>query len=473
MEPGSTLPTRPRLADHAALRRHVVGGEERLFIRDLQSGELMELDGPRFEIVLCADGTRDLGGILLAAVRRGSYRRISDVVSLLSELHSRGLLGDGIEIGDPPRSADVLDRPLEVLGDYLLTCDANGTCCSTYDSVAFTNDDHDRARGLVPDVLSTGPDRSRGFLPLQGSVPLHALSVTMIDGRCPYLLGDGRCRIQTASTAEAKPLGCRIFPSTFVDDGVAVRVSVAVECPCVLASLGRDGGDPLVPTAAKVVGDLLPGSPVIHLPETIRVSDGYDASRAELREWSEQLEPLCRELDDPLAALWTLAEVVRDEGLSRSAAVSSMSKLSSPRPSELGLSIMMVSSALEAKLQAMLTWRPETDGTRLLLEWLVGGAKDLLDLGVVEEALHDGATCSDHESFYVRAAIFGHHLVRDGQTIEQALRARVTTILLARQLSKVVPEGCEDHPAVPHPLTVVELMRHSQGLDESAFRVGR
>ena len=218
------------------------------------------------EFVLCADGTRDIGGVLLAAVRRGSYRRVSDVVTLLSELHSRGLLGDGIEVGEPPTMPEAFDRPLEVLDDYSLTCDANGTFCSTYDSVVFSSDDVARARGLVPDVLSTGADRSRGFLPLQGSVPLHAVAVTMVDGRCPYLLNDGRYRIQTASTAESKPLGCRNFLSTFVDDGVAVRVSVAVECPCVLASLKGKVGDSLVPAGAKRASDLLPGSPVVHLP---------------------------------------------------------------------------------------------------------------------------------------------------------------------------------------------------------------
>lgn len=444
-----------------------------MFIKDLQSGELMDLDGCRAEILLCADGTRDLGGVLLAAARRGSYRRVSEVVSLLSELHSLGLLGDGIEVGEPPQTPATLDRPLEVLDDYLLTCDANGTCCSTYDSIVFSSDEAARARSFVPDVLSTSADRSRGFLPLQGSVPLHALAVTMIDGRCPYLQGDGRCRIQATSTAEAKPLGCRIFPSTFVDDGVAVRVSVAVECPCVLASLGRDGGDPLVPAAAKAAGDLFPGSPIIHLPETIHVSDELWTSRAELRVWSEQLEPLCRELDDPLAALWTLAETACNEGLSPSAAVNAMNRLSSPRASDLGLSIMMLSSALKAKLQATAAWRPESDRTSLLLEWLVSGTEALLNQRVVEEALDDGASFFEHERFYVRTAIFGHHLVKHDQTLELALRARVTSILLARQLARVVPAQCEDLPFVPYPLTVVELMRHSQGLDATAVQIGR
>ena len=211
----------------------------------------------------------------------------------------------------------------------------------------------------------------------------------------------------------------------------------------------------------------------MHLPKTIRVSDGHQSSCEELRAWSEQLEPLCKELDDPLAAMWTLAKTAGDQGLSPSAAVNAMSRLSSPRPSDLGLSIMMLSSAFKAKLEETASWRPEGDRTRLLLEWLVSGAEALLNPSVVEEVLDDKLSFEDHERLYVRASIFGHHLVKHDQTIEQALRACVTSMVLARQLAKDVPPQCKDHPAVPYPLTVVELMLHSQGLDGPALQIGR
>ena len=47
---------------------------------------------------------------------------------------------------------------------------------------------------------------------------------------CAYLEGEGRCSLHAKGGPEAKPLGCRTFPTSFIDDGDSVRVSVAVEC---------------------------------------------------------------------------------------------------------------------------------------------------------------------------------------------------------------------------------------------------
>ena len=61
----SDLPHRPRLAEHAQLRRHLVDGALRLMLLDAHSDEGYELEERDVELLLCADGTRDVGGVML------------------------------------------------------------------------------------------------------------------------------------------------------------------------------------------------------------------------------------------------------------------------------------------------------------------------------------------------------------------------------------------------------------------------
>ena len=67
----------------------------------------------------------------------------------------------------------------------------------------------------------------------------------------------------------AKPRGCRVYPATFVDDGEHIRVSMSVECPCVLASAGVEGGAPLVDPEARTRADLINVTRVGVLPARI------------------------------------------------------------------------------------------------------------------------------------------------------------------------------------------------------------
>ncbi len=300
----SNLPFRPRLADHVQLRRRIVGGTERLFINDTINDKIEEIDERTLKIIGCIDGTRDFNGVLLEAVRRGVYQRASEIQDVLTNLQRDGLLADGIEVGDPPLETEP-ERPLEVLDGYSLTCDSNGTCCSSHGAILFLQRDIERARVAAPEILSGEMDRRRGFLPLQGGIALGRYAATMIDGRCPYLREDGRCRIQLAAGAGQKPKGCRVFPASFVDDGTAVRVSVFVECPCVLRSIGRTGGDSLVPKGAEREKDLFPGCHIVRIPASIQVSDDLSATREELRRWSDALASRSGELTDPLAAFWS------------------------------------------------------------------------------------------------------------------------------------------------------------------------
>jgi lysine-N-methylase len=464
----SSLPARPRLADHAALRRNLVAGEERLTVQDLRTGEVWELDSPVVEIALCADGTRDLGGVLLAAARRGVFRRVSEVVAALEALRSRGLLTDGIE-ADPPRGEGIAARPLDVLEGFQLTCDGSGSCCTSFDSVVFSADEAHRARCLVPGALGEGDGGRLCFLPVQGSVPLHALAVTMMDGRCPYLAAGGLCRLHAAGGPDAKPRGCRIFPATFVDDGVAVRVAVAVECPCVLASVGSTGpGAPLVPPGARVAADLLPGSPVALLPDLIAIDAERAAPREAVIAWSRALASVAATLGDPLAAFWTLAATIGSEGLaaiSPEGAQAALAASAAPAAAELGLPLMQLASSIQGAAETFGAWRAPGDVTRALVAWLVGAARSLLDADLVEELLAGPDAGLDHERFYFRTTLFGHHLVRVDAPLDQALRSRAVRLLLARALGRRGPGDCASHPAARAPLAAVEMLLHAMGVE--------
>jgi len=464
-----SLPYRPRLADHALLRRHLINGHERLLIKDAVTDETIEISPPALEIILCADGTRDFGGLLLAATRRGAFRRVFEVISLLSELSQRGLLVDGIELGTPSAQRSP-ERPLERLPGYALSCDGNGTCCGNYSAVLFSPEEVGRARALVPQVMSDESDRLRGTLPERSSVPLHALAMTMIDGHCPYLAGDGRCRIQLAAGPGAKPRGCRIFPATFVDDGAAIRVSVSVECPCVLFSLTVYGGEPLVPAGVTREADLLPGSAVVRLPPVITVSELQQATRAELRAWSELILARIADITDPPAFWWSLADAVREGGLAESAVGAALAHATPPPALSLGFPLMKLASRAQAKEEALRALDPAPeDRTYQLSRWVSVGAQALLRGSVVEELLSVPPPHPEHERFYLEATIFGHHLVTPGLTLEQALRDRLLRLLLARQLGREIPPECSAHPAAPHPLVAVESLMQGQGLENYAL----
>ncbi|MCA9622077.1 MAG: hypothetical protein KC731_23800, partial [Myxococcales bacterium] len=78
------FPHRPRLDEQAFLRRHLVDGEEKLVLHHPAAREVVEITPEQLEHLLACDGTRDLGGIHLAAAQRGAYRRASAIDELLA-----------------------------------------------------------------------------------------------------------------------------------------------------------------------------------------------------------------------------------------------------------------------------------------------------------------------------------------------------------------------------------------------------
>ena len=89
---GVALPSRPRLAEHAMVRRHFIDGEEVIVVHDARSGDLVRMPPRAWALIEAADGTRDIGGLLLAASQRGELRRASEVTAVLTDLQAAGLL---------------------------------------------------------------------------------------------------------------------------------------------------------------------------------------------------------------------------------------------------------------------------------------------------------------------------------------------------------------------------------------------
>ena len=474
----SAFPDRPRLADHALARRHLTGDGEVVVLHDTRTGGLIRLGPREWGLLACADGTRDLEGILLAAARGGAHARVEALRGFLEQLHAAGLITDGPGDG-PERGPDVgpatpgdlgptpPDRALDVLPGFTLTCDGSGSCCRIYASVIFSPTETARARGLLPRVLDGGGRPDRIFLPERGSVRGGGSAVALSNGRCAYLAGDGRCTIHAAAGENAKPIGCLLFPVTFVDDGAEVRVSVAVECACVLASVGRGGGAPLVPQGARVRADLDEGAFITSLPAEVLVTSTATAPRADLAGWSRCVAAASSNVDS-IARLHALRRASLVAGLDEPAARRALDEPALPSPGELLPWIEALAARAARRARDDETWRDAADLARLSTRWIHSAATALLAPGVCAELLAAPGNQAA-ESFYVRAAVHGHQLISDLPLVH-ALRDRVVRILVARALPRVLPEGAAD-PACAQPLALVEAMLRGHGLEAYAHDV--
>jgi hypothetical protein len=203
---------------------------------------------------------------------------------------------------------------------------------------------------------------------------------------------------------------------------------------------------------------------VLRLAQSLRLSADRFGTRDELHDWSASLCERGETLPDPLVALWSLADAVRDHGLDGAAAMRAIDAARAPTDADLALSLMALAGRAKAKHEAAGSWRSTSDRTRQLAAWLATGAQALLDPSRVAAALVSTDRYRSHERFYFRATLFGHHLLTEPLPLERALRDRATRVLLARQLGQLVPPECASHPAVRYPLTAVESMMRGQGL---------
>jgi lysine-N-methylase len=472
------LPLRPRLAGHVLARRHIVDGELRVVLHDLAEARLVRIGPREWGLLAAADGTRDLEGILLAAAREGAHARPAALEQFLEQLHAAGMLEDGADDGaatvpaEPERPSDegAASRKLEALAGFTLTCDGRGSCCRLYASIVFGPLEATRARALLPQVLDGGERHERVFMPERGSAPTGGAVVTLRDGRCAYLGDDDRCALHAIAGPAAKPVGCATFPATFTDDGEVVRVSVAVECACVLASVGREGGEPIVPPGAVTRADLHETLSVRTLPDLVQVTPDRLAPRADFCAWSRRVAAGAATMTDAAASLVSLGAAVASGGLLEDPGPS----LAHPDPiarDRVRPWIEALYRQARARARQDVGWRSPRDLARRATGWIAATTEALLDPDTLDALLAAPVPAPLAEAFYVRAVVHGHELVRRSLPLSLALHDRAVRLLVARAIPALLaasPEEAPD-PAAAHPLALVEAMLRGHGLDAYAL----
>jgi lysine-N-methylase len=239
-----------------------------------------------------------------------------------------------------------------------------------------------------------------------------------------------------------------------------VRVSVAVECACVLASIGSGGGSPLLPAAARVRGDLDPAVHVAELPAQIAVRNGVTAPRADAVAWSRCVARAPAPVDAP-AAFWALADAVDAAGLDPGAARRALApshRLLTAEALRPWLTALAARTRRRAEEDAR--WRSERDLARVAVRWLADAAAALLASGALPAA---GPDTARSEAFYLRATIHGHQLMAADEPLARALRDRAARLAVARAMALGLAGGIGDR-AGAHPLALVEALLRGHGL---------
>lgn len=439
----TALPERPRLAEHAWPRWHAVDGAEIVVVHDARTGDLVRMPARAWQLIAAADGTRDLAGICLAASQAGALLTREEVANVLTDLHRFGLLTDGVDpfaMEAPHISENEGDRALDVLPGFTLTCDGRGACCSVYGSIRFTHDEAERARVIVPGAA----DRRR-FLPFAGSGAQRHVTAPQVDGRCAYLAESGRCEVHHRAGAQAKPLGCRAYPATWIDDGEAVRVSVGIECACVVASIDRPGGEPLVPRGATRRRDLPTDLPVLALPDLVPIAPGKTAPRSAIAPWAAAALARVATTSDPIAAAWSMAAELERDGLDPRAA---SGPDAAPPLEEIFPWIQGVSERVARRAEAAATWRSSNDRVRIESERLRAWASRIA-WDPASPAWRAGPVDARHlavERFVLAAQIFGRTLFTE-RGASDALRSRAARFAFVRALWAC--EGAAPHARDP------------------------
>lgn len=460
------VPARPRLADHVFARRHRHDGARVVVLHDTKNDVTVRIAERAWVLVSGMDGTRDLEGLAAWVKRAGVAIGDEEMTSFLTELAAEGLVEDGpgeddVVTGEAAAQASsgggAPDRPVLALPGFGLRCDGQGTCCRFYPSVVFSPLEAARARGRLPLVEDAGLDQRRGFMPLAG-LDDRLLAVALVNGRCAYLEADLRCGIHRSGAAADKPLGCRVYPARFVDDGSAIRVSPWLECGCVLASgLSADGGGEPLTTATRGA-ELERAIFVERLPELVRLGRTLTVPRSEVAALSLELSS-CH-VPDGVASLLALAAVL-DGG----EVAGAKRALEAPPPAELThLAERLAAIRPRVARLAAEEWRSPEDFARQLATALLG-AFDLLDV-MPEELLRGPGVFEMTESFYVRALLFGHQLFhpKGKHTMASLARDRAVRVLLGRALAVTANLAELTDPAFRHPLALVEACSRAYGL---------
>lgn len=419
----SAIPERPRLGAHVSARRHVVDGRALIV---LHAGDrLLQIGDREWAALEAADGTRDLEGIGIATAQRGTPVRADHLRTFFDQLAELGLLADHDEPDPAPAFARSL--PVRPLPGYHFSCDGSGGCCSQYDTIVFTPLDRARAQATLP-------ERSPVFVPERGSTSSLTV-VTRAEGSCSFLDPDGRCAIHARAGVEAKPAGCRSFPSRYVDVGDHIRVVPRPECACVFASLDREGE---ALTRARTGDELPPEQYVPRAAVTREAVAFFDRMAA-------------HEASDWAAFVWSLAAHLGAHGIGGDAPAITLDPPVWPH-------LDRVRASAERLARVHCAWRAEHDVVRRGVEWVQAA------LSRIEDDLPPAREPRD-EAFYVRATLYA---VPGGAGASAAdeLRERAIAMWIARAFgddARATTQG-------QHPIAIVEALARGHGLDLSGAR---
>lgn len=436
----AVIPSRPRLADHARARRHVgrAAGVEAIVVLHVEGSDGLALGPREWELLAAADGTRDLEGVRLSALGHGVRAELAEVEAFFAELAARGALADGpAELpapGDPDASCAPGDpgAALVALPGYGFRCDGRGECCVGYETFLFTPADAARARGLVPEVLDGGVRHEAVFTPERGARPLVS-AVALVDGGCAYLASDGRCRVHVAGGPGAKPGACERYPRTHVDDGAAVRVSVAFECTCVVTSLAAPDAAPLVGPGARRA-QLSAEVSVAVVPERVALAQGRDVERAEVVALLDRM--LASPPDEPVAALLAAAREL--DGGDLEAAARAFEAAGACDASALRAPLADAARRAHRAAARVRGYRGPADRVRLGIERVRDASLALTAEGMLAELAALPAPSPEVERLYLRAALHGRAVLLEGG-LADALRARALRLLVARAVRALAP----------------------------------
>ncbi len=447
-----------------------------MLLHDIETGDVVEI-GPREWVLLAsADGTRDVEGMLLAASREGVSPGREALLDLLEGVRDAGMLEEGpaprrgrtgepadTEAGASARPVPREARPIERLAGYSFSCDGHGSCCKLYATVVFSPLEAARARALRPEVLDGGERHEHVFMPERGAGPCPGSAVALVDGRCAYL--DGHlCSLHGAGGPASKPLGCNLFPLALVDDGARVRASVSVECACVLASVGKVGGDPILPETMRVRGDLDPAVVVDELPPEVESAPGVQAPLAAYLAWSDAALAGLEASEDAALAAWSLAGALLEYGFDPGRA---RGAIEAPAPVSVELAgryLAALAGKAARRAKAQDAWRSERDLCRRGVSVIGAAATLLADVDVLSAVTLGAGAVKADEGFFLRVALFGHQMVC--RPLAVALRDRAVAMWIARVFplaADALYPGAEE-PAFAHPLALVEALLRGHGL---------
>ena len=493
-------------------RRHVIDGQERVILHDQQHDEVLQIGAREWAVLEAADGTREPEGLVVAARRVGAYVRVAAVRELLVSLSARGMLEAGEEAEPPGAGAGTSGehgakvetgramlgergaaevtgedaratsdergsvlvegkgevgsgcstrprpRPLVPLPGEPLRCNGAGTCCRLYGTVMLLPSEARRVQSLLPQWRVGPVPPERWFSPVRGSEPGPVLASIACDGACGFLQDDGLCAVHRVGGAAAKPWGCRSFPRTFVDDGVAVHVSAKPECPCVLDP--REGEPEPLLDPAWTDASALPSMVVVRsLPDAVELARGRWAPREQVRAW--MAEAAARPApSDAAATLWALADRVEQQG--RLPELERAWEAQPPGPEAVGPWLDALHGRATARAREHAAWRGERDLVRRLSTALATLTLVLRDVEARAEAVSVPPEHPAQEARYWRMGVHGYRWAgRAG--LAARLRDEAVRLWVARSLPAVLPGAAED-PDLRAPLALVEAMLRAHGI---------